>query len=411
MLQSILDGLGALTAGLHFLATNGGPNLVMLAVAMVMFYLAIAKGVEPLLLLPIAFGCFLVNLPLSEVMHAMGVADSAPASDPSGVLRTMYDFGIGNELFPLLIFVGIGSMTDFKPLLAEPKLLLFGAAGQLGIFATLLLALLVLPFVPGVDPANIRQTAVSIAAIGACDGPTVIYVSNLFAGLGKIDTAMVGALAVAAYSYMALVPIIQPPIMRLMTTRKEREVKMPSVEGKVSQTALIAFPIIVTLITGLIAPKGLPLMGMIMLGNFMKVTNAVPRLTHASENEIASVATLMLGLAIGGTMEGGEFLKLQTLLVFGLGFVAITIDTVGGLLLGKIWYWLSGGKVNPLIGAAGISAYPMAARLVQNEGQRWNKHNFLLMHAMGANTGGQVGSVMAAAIMLAVLGGLGLLTP
>ncbi|HLP00554.1 MAG TPA: sodium ion-translocating decarboxylase subunit beta [Opitutaceae bacterium] len=394
MLDAILNGLSALVSGFAHL---GGANLVMLAIAGVMFYLAIAKDVEPLLLLPIAFGCFLVNLPLSEVMHQ------------EGVLRTMYEMGIGNELFPLLIFVGIGSMTDFKPLLAEPKLLLFGAAGQLGIFATLLLALLVLPFVPGVNPANIKETAVSIAAIGACDGPTVIYVSNMFAGLGKIDTAMVGALAVAAYSYMALVPIIQPPIMRALTTHKERIVKMPSVEGKVSQTALIAFPIVVTLLTGLIAPKGLPLMGMIMLGNFMKVTGAVSRLTKASENEIANVATLFLGLAIGGTMEGTQFLKLQTLLVFGLGLVAITIDTVGGILLGKIWYVLSGGKMNPLVGAAGISAYPMAARLVQAEGQRWNKQNFLLMHAMGANTGGQVGSVMAAAIMLGVLKGLGVI--
>ncbi len=270
MLDAILSGLSALIAGFSHL---GGANLIMLAIAGVMFYLAIAKDVEPLLLLPIAFGCFLVNLPLSEVM------------DDGGVLRSMYNMGIDNELFPLLIFVGIGSMTDFKPLLAEPKLLLFGAAGQLGIFATLLLALVVLPFVPGVNPANIKETAVSIASIGACDGPTVIYVSNMFAGMGKIDPAMVGALAVAAYSYMALVPVIQPPIMRLMTTEKERAVKMPNVSGKVSQTALIAFPIIVTLITGLIAPKGLPLMGMIMLGNFMKVTGAVSRLTKASENE------------------------------------------------------------------------------------------------------------------------------
>lgn len=388
MLQTLLDGLTALTAGLQHLALNGGPNLVMLAIAGVMFYLAIAKNVEPLLLLPIAFGCFLVNLPLSEVMHA------------GGVLRTIYDFGIGNELFPLLIFVGIGSMTDFTPLLAEPKLLLFGAAGQLGIFVTLLLALLL---------GFPRETAVSVAAIGACDGPTVIYVSNLFAGLGKIDTAMVGALAVAAYSYMALVPIIQPPIMRALTTEKERAVKMPTTRGKVSRTALVAFPVVVTLVTGLIAPQGLPLMGMIMLGNFMKVTGAVPRLTQTSENEIASICTLLLGLAIGGTMVGTEFLKLQTLMVFALGFVAITIDTAGGILLGKLWYRLSGGRVNPLLGAAGISAYPMAARLVQTEGQRWNKQNFLLMHAMGANTGGQVGSVMAAAIMLSVLKGLNII--
>jgi oxaloacetate decarboxylase beta subunit len=220
---------------------------------------------------------------------------------------------------------------------------------------------------------------------------------------------MVGALAVAAYSYMALVPIIQPPIMRLLTTEKERTVKMPAVNGRVSKAALIAFPIVVTIVTGIVAPKGLPLMGMIMLGNFMKVTGVVQRLTHASENEIANISTLFLGLAIGGTMNGKDFLAFHTLLVFGLGLIAIIADTIGGILLGKIWYLLSGGKVNPLVGAAGISAYPMAARVVQNEGQRWNKQNFLLMHAMGANTGGQIGSIMAAAIMLSVLKGLGVI--
>lgn len=388
MLDAILAGLSALTEGARHLVHSGGPNLIMIAIAATMFYLAIAKDVEPLLLLPIGFGCLLANLPLSEVM------------DHDGVLRLFYDFGIGNELFPLLIFVGIGSMTDFTPLLANPKLLLFGAAGQLGIFLTLLVALAF---------GFSKEEAVSVAVIGACDGPTVIYVSNLFASMEKIPTSMVGALAVAAYSYMALVPILQPPIMRLLTTRKERATPMPSVKGRVSKAALIAFPIIVTVITGVIAPKGLPLMGMIMLGNFMKVTGAVARLTKASENEIANIATLFLGLAIGGTMAGGEFLRIDTLLVFGLGLVAIVVDTVGGVLLGKLWYLLSGGKVNPLVGAAGISAYPMAARLVQNEGQRWNKQNFLLMHAMAANTGGQIGSVMAAAIMLSVLKGLGVI--
>ncbi len=388
MLDAILAGLNALAEGARHLATHGGPNLVMIGVALTMFYLAIEKDVEPLLLLPIAFGCLLANLPLSEVM------------DHGGVLRAFYDMGIGNELFPLLIFIAIGSMTDFTPLLANPKLLLFGAAGQLGIFVTLLFALWL---------GFSKEEAVSVAVIGACDGPTVIYVSNLFAGLGKIPTAMVGALAVAAYSYMALVPILQPPIMRLLTTQKERATPMPSGRGKVSRTALIAFPLIVTAITGIIAPKGLPLMGMVMLGNFMKVTGAVTRLTKASENEIANIATLFLGLAIGGTMSGPEFLKMQTLMVFGLGLFAIVVDTAGGVMLGKLWYYLSGGKVNPLVGAAGISAYPMAARLVQNEGQRWNKQNHLLMHAMGANTGGQIGSVMAAAIMLSVLKGLGLI--
>lgn len=388
MLDAIMAGLGALAEGVRHLAAHGGPNLVMIAIAFTMFYLAIVKDVEPLLLLPIAFGCLLANLPLSEVM------------DQEGVLRELYNMGIANELFPLLIFIAIGSMTDFTPLLTNPKLLLFGAAGQLGIFLTLIVAL-VLGFS--------KEESVAVAMIGACDGPTVIYVSNLFAGLGKIPTAMVGALAVAAYSYMALVPILQPPIMRLLTTQKERATPMPSGRGKVSKAALIAFPLIVTIITGIIAPKGLPLMGMVMLGNFMKVSGAVSRLTKCSENEIANISTLFLGLAIGGTMSGPEFLKMQTLMVFGLGLLAIVADTAGGIMLGKLWYYLSGGKVNPMVGAAGISAYPMAARLVQNEGQRWNKQNHLLMHAMGANTGGQIGSVMAAAIMLSILKGLGII--
>jgi oxaloacetate decarboxylase beta subunit len=389
MSEAVLNALHALGAGArHFISPEGFPNLVMIGISLVMFWLAIKKDVEPLLLLPIAFGCLLANLPLSDVM------------DHEGFLRVMYDMGIRNELFPLLIFVGIGSMTDFTPLLARPKMILFGAAGQLGIFLTLLVAL-ALGFP--------KELAVSVASIGACDGPTVIYVSNLFAGLGKIDTSMVGALAVAAYSYMALVPIIQPPIMRLLTTEKERATKIPSHSHKVPKSALIYFPIIVVILTGIIAPKGLPLMGAIMLGNFLKMSGVVARLTKASENEIANVSTLFLGLAIGGTMHGPEFLKTETLQVFALGLMAIIVDTVGGLLLGKLWYRLSGGRMNPLVGAAGISAYPMAARLVQTEGLKANHQNHLLMHAMAANTGGQIGSVMAASIMLAILKGMGLI--
>lgn len=388
MQQSIIEALLGLLIGVQHMFGAGLLNTVMLAVGGVLIWLGVKKEVEPLLLVPIGFGCLIVNLPLSEVM------------EQGGVLKTFYDFGIGNELFPLLIFVGIGSMTDFTPLLANPKLLLFGAAGQLGIFLTLSLALLL---------GFSREEAVSVAVIGACDGPTVIYVSNLFAGMDKIPTAMVGALAVAAYSYMALVPIIQPPIMRALTSQKERQTKMVTPKNKVSKNVLLLFPLLVTAITGIIAPQGLPLMAMIMLGNFLKVSGVVQRLARASENEIANIATLFLGLAIGGTMDGQEFLKFDTLLVFGLGFVAIVTDTAGGILLGKIWYRLSGGKINPLVGAAGISAYPMAARIVEAEGVKYNHQNHLLMHAMGANTGGQIGSVMAAAIMLSVLKALGIL--
>jgi len=382
MIDSILTGLSGLASGFEFLFTQGLQNTVMLIVGGALLYLGVKREVEPLLLVPIGFGCLLVNIPLSELM------------DQGGLLRTFYDMGIRNELFPLLIFVGIGAMTDFSPLLENPKILLLGAAGQFGIFITLLLALAFgFPYLE----------AVSIAIIGACDGPTAIYVTSQYA------PQLLGAVSVAAYSYMALVPIIQPPIMRALTTQKEKTVRMGVVKKTVSTRALLVFPIVVTMVTGLIAPKGLPLMGTIMLGNFMKESGVVARLTNASQNEIANIVTLFLGLAIGGTMEGHAFLKTQTLAIFALGFVAISLDTATGIMFGKLMCLLTGGKVNPLIGAAGISAYPMAARVAQVQGQRYDKKNYLLMHAMGANTGGQIGSVMAAAVMLSVLKGMGLI--
>jgi oxaloacetate decarboxylase beta subunit len=380
MFDVIVTGLSGLTAGvLHFSWHNG----VMLLIAFTLLYLGIKKGCEPLLLVPIGFGAILVNIPLSELMHE------------GGMLNIFYRAGILTELFPLLIFVGIGAMTDFEPLLENPKILLLGAAGQFGIFLTLLLAL-ALGF-PILD-------AVSIGIIGACDGPTAIYVTSQYA------PHLLGAVSVAAYSYMSLVPIIQPPIMRALTTKNEQQIIMKAPKKKtVSMATKITFPILVTIVTGLIAPKGLPLMGMIMLGNFLKATGVVGRLVGAAENEIANIVTLLLGLSIGATMQGEIFLKPQTLMIFGLGFVAICLDTVMGVLFGKIMCLLTGGKINPLIGAAGISAYPMSARVVQLTGQKLNKRNYLLMHAMGANTGGQVGSVMAAAVMLSVLKGLGLI--
>jgi oxaloacetate decarboxylase beta subunit len=382
MIESIFSALSGLGSGFFYLFSEGGPNVIMLIVGACLLYLAIKKGVEPLLLVPIGFGCVLVNLPLSELM------------EKGGVLRIFYDMGIMNELFPLLIFVGIGAMTDFGPLLENPKILLLGAAGQFGIFLTLLLALAL---------GFSKLDAVCIGVIGACDGPTAIYVTSQYA------PHLLGAVSVAAYSYMSLVPIIQPPIMRILTTSKERVITMGVVKKTVSKRTRLLFPVAVTLLTGLIAPKGLPLMGMIMLGNFMKESGVVSRLTGASENEIANIVTLFLGLAIGGTMEGHAFLKLQTLAIFGLGFLAICLDTVMGVLFGKLMCLLTGGKVNPLIGAAGISAYPMAARVAQVQGQRYKKSNYLLMHAMGANTGGQIGSVMAAAVMLSALKGMGLI--
>lgn len=380
MLESIILGLSGLLSGVQFLLSQGLPNIIMLVVGFVLIYLGVKKEVEPLLLVPIGFGCVLVNIPLSEVM------------DSGGLLRIFYEMGIGNELFPLLIFIGIGAMTDFSPLLENPKILLLGAAGQFGIFLTLLVAL-ALGFK--------ELEAVSVAIIGACDGPTAIYVTSQYA------PHLLGAVSVAAYSYMSLVPIIQPPIMRLLTTKRERTIRMATPKKTVSARTRLLFPIVVTCVTGLIAPKGLPLMGTIMLGNFMKECGVVARLTNASQNEIANIVTLFLGLAIGGTMEGHAFLRAETLAIFSLGFVAICVDTAAGICFGKLMCALSGRKINPLIGAAGISAYPMAARVVQVQGQRYDKKNYLLMHAMGANTGGQIGSVMAAAVMLSVLKGMG----
>ena len=285
-------------------------------------------------------------------------------------------------------------MTDFTPLLENPGTFLLGAAGQCGIFLTLILAL-VIGF-PKLD-------AVAVGIIGACDGPTAIYVTSKYA------PHLLASVAVAAYSYMSLVPIIQPPIMRWLTTGKEKVIVMGTAKRTVSKTTKILFPIVVTVVGGLIAPKGLPLIGTIMLGNLMRESGAVGRLSKAAENEITNIVTLLLGICIGATMDGRAFITPQTLIVLGLGFVAICLDTACGVFFGKLLKVVSGGRVNPLIGAAGISAFPMSARVVQKEGFKYNNRNYLLMHAMGANAGGQVGSVMAAAVMLSVLKGMGII--
>ena len=382
MVEAVLNGLGGLVAGFQALALDWR-SVVMLVVGGILLYLGIKKDCEPLLLVPIGFGCILVNVPLSDLM----------AKD--GFLRVIYDAGVDTELFPLLIFIGIGAMTDFGPVLAQPSTFLLGAAGQFGIFLTLLMALFF---------GFTKLEAVSIGIIGACDGPTAIYVTSKYA------PHLLGAVSVAAYSYMALVPVIQPPIMRALTTQAERQTVMKYKTRPVSKTTKILFPLVITVLGGLIAPKGLPLLGSIMLGNLMRESGVVSRLTKASENEIANVVTLFLGLCIGATMSGAAFLKPQTLVILGLGFVAICLDTVCGVLFAKGMRVLTGGKINPLIGAAGISAFPMAARVVQREGIKYNKKSSLLKHAMGANAGGQVGSVIAAAVMLSVLAGMGIIS-
>ena len=379
MLEAFANGFSGLLAGFMHLQIS---NVVMIIVGCVLLYLGIKKDFEPLLLVPIGFGCILVNIPLANLM------------EPHGFLRTIYDAGIMTELFPLLIFVGIGAMTDFSPVLENPVTFLLGAAGQCGIFLTLALALAL-----GFNQLD----AVAIGVIGACDGPTAIYVT------AKYAPHLLGAVSVAAYSYMSLVPVIQPPIMRALTTEKERTVVMKATRKSVSKTTLLLFPLVITIFGGLIAPMGLPLLGTIMLGNLMRECGAVERLTKASANEIANVVTLLLGISIGATMDGKIFLQTQTLIILALGFIAICLDTACGVLLGKVLYVTTKGKINPLIGAAGISAFPMSARVVMKEGQKYNKKNYLLMHAMGANAAGQIGSVIAAAVMLSVLKGMGII--
>ncbi len=372
----ISDGLASLLIGLSNFEWSHG---VMIAVGCALLYLGIKKGMEPLLLLPIGFAAILVNIPASGLI------------DEGGLLRYFYEGGVLTEIFPCLIFIGIGAMTDFGPLLENPRILLLGGAGQFGIFLTLLLALAL---------GFSKMEAVAIGIIGACDGPTSIYVTSKFA------PHMLGAVSVAAYCYMSLVPIIQPPIMRALTSVEERKIVMTHQKKKVSPTVKVLFPIVVTLATCLIAPMGTPLMGTLMLGNLLKESGVADRLVKASQNEIANIVTLLLGIAIGATMSGPLFLKAQTLIVLVLGLVAISLDTAMGIFLAKAMKILSGGKLNPLIGAAGISAFPMSARVVQMEGQKANKKNYLLLHAMGANTGGQIGSVLAAAVMLSLLKGM-----
>jgi len=355
-------------------------NLVMILVGGILIYLAVKKNFEPVLLLPIGFGAILANLPLT------GITDAGQG----GFLGILYEAGIRTELFPLLIFIGIGAMTDFGPLLENPRMALLGAAGQVGIFGTLLLALH-LGF-------NLNEAA-SIGIIGAIDGPTAIYVSS------RLAPHLLGAIAVTAYSYMSLVPIIQPPIMRLLTTEKERKVRMPYTEKPVSKTVKILFPILVTVIISLLSPKASPLIATLMFGNLMRESGVVEALSKTAQNEIANITTIFLGLTVGSTMAGESFIQSDTILILGMGLLAFVLDTVGGLLFGKLLYILSGKKFNPLIGAAGISAFPMSARVVQKVGQEYDLDNFLLMHAMGANTAGQLGSVVAGGVVLMLLSG------
>jgi len=369
LLTELSKGLANFTLGNAFMILIGG----------ILIALAVLKEYEPVLLLPIGFGCMVANIPMTGMLES------------GGLFTTLYNAGISTELFPLLIFIGVGAMIDFSPLLAMPHLVLLGAAGQFGIFGTLILATL-LGF-----PLN---QAASIGVIGAIDGPTSIFVAS------KLAPELLAPIAVAAYSYMSLVPIIQPPLMKLLTTRAERSIRMEYAPRPVSKRARILFPVLVTLIVGILVPDATPLISMLMLGNLLRESGVVDRLSKTAQNEIANIATLFLGITIGSTMTAGSFLNLDTLSILLLGLLAFALDTIAGLLFGKFLTFLSRGKINPLIGAAGISAFPMAGRLVAQVAQEEDFDNFILMHAMGANTAGQLGSVMAGGILLALVSGM-----
>ncbi len=357
-------------------------QVVMWAIGALLIFLAIKKDMEPTLLLPMGFGAILVNLPFSGA-----ITQTIGGLVQEGPIDTLFDAGIANELFPLLLFIGIGAMIDFGPLLANPKMLLFGAAAQFGIFFTLSVASLFFDM----------KDAASIAIIGAADGPTSIFVANFF------DSKYLGAIIVAAYSYMALVPIIQPPVIRLITTKKERQIKMEYYSGHVSQRTKILFPIIITIVVGVFAPTSVALVGFLMFGNLLRECGVLRALSETAQNVLANLITLLLGLTVASKMQAEAFLAPETLLILALGLFAFVFDTVGGVLLAKLMNLFTKKKVNPMIGAAGISAFPMSARVVHKMGLQEDPTNFLLMHAAGANVSGQVASVIAGGLIMSLI--------
>ena len=356
-------------------------NVAMILVSFVLFYLAIVKKFEPLLLLPISFGMFLVNLPLAGLMNEGGV-------DKGGIIYFM-SYGVKSNLFPCLVFMGVGAMTDFSPLIANPISLLLGAAAQLGIYVAFIFATQI-----GFTPAE----AAAIGIIGGADGPTSIYIAN------NLAPHLLAPIAVAAYSYMALIPLIQPPIMKALTTKKERAVKMGQLR-KVSKTEKIVFPIAVVLFCSLLLPSVAPLLGLLMMGNLFKESGVVQRLSDTAQNAMINIITIMLGLSVGAKADGSTFLDVSTLKIIAMGLAAFCFSTAGGVLLGKLLYVVTGGKINPLIGSAGVSAVPMAARVSQTVGAKENPTNFLLMHAMGPNVAGVIGSAVAAGFFMMIFKG------
>ncbi len=363
------------------------PQLFMILIACVLLYLGVEKKYEPLLLVPISFGMLLVNLPLGGIMEAPVFNEAGHLISTGGLVHYFY-LGIERGIFPPLIFLGVGAMTDFGPLIANPKTLLLGAAAQFGIFTTLIGAIL-LGFTP--------MEAGSIGIIGGADGPTAIFLTS------RLAPHLLGSVAVAAYSYMALVPIIQPPIMKLLTTKEERSIVMEQLRP-VSRTERILFPVIVVILTGLLLPPAIPLLGMLMFGNLLRECGVTDRLSKTAQNDFNNIIVIMLGIAVGASASHDKFLTISTISIILLGLVAFAIGTATGVIMGKIMCKTSGGKVNPLIGSAGVSAVPMAARVSQVVGRQANPNNYLLMHAMGPNVAGVIGSAIAAGILLSLLG-------
>lgn len=384
--MNIIDSLQGLwqTTGLYGFFDGGLGNFIMIIVGCLLIWLAIKKKFEPLLLLPIGFGGILANIPMAGI------------SEPGGFLYIVYEMGVANGLFPLIIFMGVGAMTDFGPLLANPKTALLGAAAQFGIFTTLLGALALSGALESIDFS--LQDASAIGIIGGADGPTAIFLAS------RLAPDLLGAIAVAAYSYMALVPIIQPPIMRLLTSREERRIEMKQLRH-VPKAEKIIFPLLVLSLCILLLPSATPLIGMLMFGNLIKESGVVDRLSDTAQNSLINIVTIFLGLAVGSKLAAAKFLRGETLGILVLGLVAFSIGTATGVLLARLMNKLSREKINPLIGAAGVSAVPMAARVVNKVGLESNPHNFLLMHAMGPNVAGVIGSAVAAGVLLSLCGG------
>jgi oxaloacetate decarboxylase beta subunit len=364
--MELLNGFARLSLG----------NIAMFLIGGILIYLAIRKEYEPMLLLPIGFGAILANIPFSG------------AIGEHGVLTILYKAGIATELFPVLIFVAVGAMIDFSPLFQNPSMIFFGAAAQFGIFFTLMVALFV--------GFPLREAA-SIGVIGAADGPTSIFVASKFA------PRLLAPISVAAYSYMALVPIIQPPVIRALTTNKERKIRMRYAEKRIPRVVKILFPVLVTVVAGIIAPNSVALVGLLMFGNLIRESGVLERLSHSAQNELANLVTLLLGITIGSTMTAESFLTIDTILIICMGLVAFIFDTVGGVLFAKILNLFLREKINPMIGAAGISAFPMSARVIQKMAKKEDPNNFILMQAVGANVSGQIGSIIAGGVLLALL--------